>query len=949
MLRHNWIIVLAAFAAVGLAIFDDYDIAFDDLNQRRLGLEALDHALRTLGFPAEREMPTDFNRFFGVAFELPLVLGERALGLRDTREIILFRHLATHLFFLAGGVFAWLMARRMFAGSPLAALFAMSLFLLHPRIYAHSFYNTKDPIFLAAFMMALYAVHRAFGRNSLFAFACAGVAVGLLTNVRILGAILFPAVWGMLALDFARAAFAAFRQREIGDAMMGILLVPARAAVFTVSAALALYATWPFLWGESPLAFVEGFGVLANHPLRAYQIFWGNVYSNANLPPHFMPVWIAITTPLTTLALAALGILATVWTGARRPLEALGNSETRFRLLLVVCIALTLIALAAIRPRVYDGWRQFYFLYAPVCLMAVCGLSWLASAARSLWTRPALRRMPAVVRGTRPALVIYAAAALGIALTAVEIFSIHPHQGLYFNRLVDKRALFYQWEQLSWGIGRYQWMRFLLDAYPDSDLNVRRHGAWGAAFVPPQERSRLIKRGETADFYVTNHREVSMYRIGRYTEPFAPILYQNRIYGNPVTSVLAVNLDWVDGETADAYRRMFREISSGEPDIRADYDVYLREDAVFYLKDRCGREDTRGRFLAGVAPVNADDVSPFFREAGYNFADFDFDLYGVRFDGKCMIRYPLPDYPVRAVETGRLFAGENAAGWRKVIPIPPSPDTLEKWRREYARASAGQPIARSRFDLYRDGDALIFLKEPCAEEDARGRFFVNFFPPNEYDLPKEVREVEGESRDLTLDRRGKVFSRFYQDVGYEYDFADFDFHLHGVRFDGKCMIRYPLPDYGIRAVETGRFLAGDGAAAWRETASLPPSPEALEKWRREYARASAGQPIVRSRFDIYLDGAALIYTKEPCAEEDTRGRFLVSVFPANEDDLPSDRLALGHESRNFTFKNQGVRAGGMCVARAALPAYPIERLELGQWMPGGDTLWREGVDISGER
>ena len=947
--RRNWIVVLAAFAAVGLAIFDDYGLAFDDLNQRLLGLEALDHALRALGLPAERELPTDFRRFFGVAFEIPLALGEMALGLRDTREIILFRHLASHLFFLTGGVFAWLLARRMFAGSPIAALFAMLLFLLHPRIYAHSFYNTKDPVFLAAFVIALYAVHRAFGRNSLSAFALCGIAVGLLTNVRILGAILFPAVLGMLALDFGRAAFAALRRRGSGEeTRREILSVSARAAVFALSAALALYATWPFLWGKSPLAFVDGFGILANHPLRTYQVFWGDVYPNTNLPPHFIPVWIAATTPLMTLALAALGICATVRTGARRPAEALGNSETRFRLLLVACLALTLIALAAIRPNVYDGWRQFYFLYAPVCLLAVCGLRPLASAARSLWTRPALRRLPAALRRTRPALAIYSAAALGIALTAVEIVAIHPNQGLYFNAAVDKRALFYQWEQLSWGIGPYQWMRFLLDAYPDSDLSVKRFAPYGVAFLPPRDRGRIVKGGATADFYVTGHREIYMYRIGEYAEPFAPILYQKRIYGNPIMSVLAVNLDWADGEVADAYRRMFREVSAGEPVVRADYDVYLREDAVFYLKDRCGQEDERGRFLAGSAPVRADDVSRFYRDAGYNFTDFDFHLYGVRFDGKCMVRYPLPDYETRAVEIGRFFEGDDAAGWRKVVPIPPSPETLEKWRREYARASEGDAIVRSRFDIYRDGDELVYLRESCAEEDTRGRFFVNFSPANADGLPREVREVEGESREAALDQRGKFFSRFYRDAGYEYDFADFDFHIHGVRFDGKCMIRYPLPDYGIRAFETGRPPAG-GAAAWRESASLPPAPETLEKWRREYARASEGEAIVRSRFDIYRDGDTLIYLKEPCAEEDARGRFLVSVFPANADDLPGERREPGHESRNFTFSNQGVHAGGICAARVSLPAYPIKRLELGQWLPGGDTIWRETVDIADGR
>ena len=65
--------------------------------------------------------------FYGVTFEIPLMLVERALGLEHSREISLMRHLLSHLFFLTGGFFAWLLARRMFS-SPALALCAMLLF-----------------------------------------------------------------------------------------------------------------------------------------------------------------------------------------------------------------------------------------------------------------------------------------------------------------------------------------------------------------------------------------------------------------------------------------------------------------------------------------------------------------------------------------------------------------------------------------------------------------------------------------------------------------------------------------------------------------------------------------------------------------------------------------------------------------------------------------------------
>ena len=193
--RHSAIVALAAFAIVGVSVLDDYGIAIDEGAQRSGGMASLDYILGDAD-----ALPNDVNRFYGVAFELPLIAVERLLRLEDSRAIHLSRRLVTHLFFLAGGFFAWLLAHRLF-GSRLVALLAMLIFLLHPRIYAHSFFNTKDLPFLSMFMIALYLIHRAFRRDTVWAFALCGVGVGFLANIRIMGVMLIPAVLGMLALD----------------------------------------------------------------------------------------------------------------------------------------------------------------------------------------------------------------------------------------------------------------------------------------------------------------------------------------------------------------------------------------------------------------------------------------------------------------------------------------------------------------------------------------------------------------------------------------------------------------------------------------------------------------------------------------------------------------------------------------------------------------------------
>ena len=266
-------------------------------------------------------------------------------------------------------------------GSPALALCAMLLFLLHPRIYAQSFFNTKDPAFLSAFMIALYLLHRAFERRTVWAFACAGVAVGLLANIRSMGALLYAAALGLIALDFCISATnRAFRLDADPQAGMGRIL--ANAAAFAIAAPITLYLTWPLLWTNPLSEFFRALTTATEHPLPIIQVFMGETVHSSDIPPHFHMTWMAITTPPMTLALAGAGAAATLWRGAARPLDALRNTETRFRLMIVACLALTLAALAVFRPNGTDGWRQAYFLHAPLCLLAACGLGWLASRRR---------------------------------------------------------------------------------------------------------------------------------------------------------------------------------------------------------------------------------------------------------------------------------------------------------------------------------------------------------------------------------------------------------------------------------------------------------------------------------------------------------------------------------------------------------------------------------------
>ena len=42
-----------------------------------------------------------------------------------------------------------------------------------------------------------------------------------------------------------------------------------------------------------------------------------------------------------------------------------------------------------------------------------------------------------------------------------------------------------------------------------------------------------------------------------------------------------------------------------------------------------------------------------------------------------------------------------------------------------------------------------------------------------------------------------------------------------------------------------------------------------------------GELIIRSKYDVYLDGKTLTYVKSPCAHDDAGNRFILHVIPVD--------------------------------------------------------------------
>ena len=175
-----------------------------------------------------------------------LLLG-RVLGLEDSRDVLLGYHLASHLFFLFAGLICSVLAYRVTGSRGLACL-AMLVFVLHPRLYAHSFFNSKGVARLEHVHDRAFSRPQAFGKDTKFAFVVCGLGTGLLVNIRVMGAVFLVAVVGMRCIDYWRA-------RDGGERVHAV----ATTGLYVLAAATASYATWPYLWADPAVRMAEAF------------------------------------------------------------------------------------------------------------------------------------------------------------------------------------------------------------------------------------------------------------------------------------------------------------------------------------------------------------------------------------------------------------------------------------------------------------------------------------------------------------------------------------------------------------------------------------------------------------------------------------------------------------------------------------------------------------------
>ena len=885
ILARHWgaLLALALFLVAGLAVLDVYGVTFDTVWERTIAVVHLRHVVGDGEvFLALRHA----DHLYGVAFLAPLLFIEPAFGLGDARYIYLSRHLITHLFFLTGGLFAYMLAYRLFGGR-LLAVGAMLLFLLHPRLYAHSFFNGRDIPFLVMFMTALFLAHRAFRRDSLSAFVLLGVGAGLLVNLRIMGVVLLAAVPALRALDFAQASGWAERKRVLFTT-----------GAFALASALTVFASLPYLWGNPVRRAVKWWAISSDHPTTPLELFRGTAYRSADFPAEYLPVWLSITSPPFALLLGALGAAAILAWAVRGPRKALRSESLRFGALALGCFAAPVAGAILLDINIYNGWRQMFFLWAPFALLAAFGLQWLAGALGRTRFRMAA---------------VYGAAGAGLATAALSAGLIHPNQQEYFNFLVDRvtpERLRSQYAMNYWGATLWQGLRWI--AAQPAESSAAPSAITGSHAVPARRLNNAMVLPESARARLANAVPFDFVSGGRISSwsRSSRELHRVKVYANTLTII----------ESRDDLQEVYEAVRGREPVTADAFDVHRVDGALALVMEPCAPAfiDRVSVFLRAF-PVDAGDL-PAWRE-GKAFEPRYFDLrnYGAYFEGKCVASLPLPAYPVADFELRWSLELRDAA------------ETQERARRtrEEGRllARAAHPAA---YDVYLADGELAYLNDACDPQETDHPFHLNVYPERIDDLPEERREHGFERFHFEFLLNGAL-----ADGGCVAFFPLPDYPVAAIQTgqsDGDRIDTWvaEFPGFQLRYRNPRDARGGD---LWLAEFWIDP-----ERRLAESASGASGEPVARGAFEVHLADGALVYVKEPCSRADTEARFFLHITPERADDLPEERRAHGFDNLDFAFFPNGALFDGKCAVRTALPSYAVESIRTGQY-DGDGEIW----------
>jgi len=425
---------------IGFFIFPDYGISLDEDNTRLGGFVTLKYIFEVF-FPSKVALIDEIitvpsmadwkESGIGPIFDLPTAFIEFFFKIEDSRQYYLMRHFINFLFFLALVYFFFLLIIKRY-NSFFLGILGSTFLILSPRIFAQSFYNNKDIVFMSLFTIGLYSLINFLEKPNIKNALILSFISSLAIDIRILGVMLPALTLLFYVMNMLRNQ--KYKKKPIIPLLILLISLPFFITFF-----------WPYLWPDPLNNFIATFKSLSNFHAEpvAYSLYLGEYIRTQNSPWHYQIVWIFATTPVFYIILFIVGFIFLIRRFVKRifKIEKIGIYDDFWRSkkelhdqIFLFSFVVPLFYIISFNSPSYDGWRHLYFIYPSFLMISLFGLH--------------IIKITFFKKNKNLLLIL---SFLLVIPTCFWMFKYHPYQNVYFNFLTGKNFKTH-FEMDYWGL-----------------------------------------------------------------------------------------------------------------------------------------------------------------------------------------------------------------------------------------------------------------------------------------------------------------------------------------------------------------------------------------------------------------------------------------------------------------------------------------------------------------
>lgn len=523
---HFVLLFFIFYAVAGLVLFDDYGSGPDEGIERQTSLVNYRYTIEKLNLPVSDAVETWLaylpplkeyrDRYYGTALHGLLVLIESDFQFRlEPRIFYGMRHFFTFLNFYLASICFYQLLKNRFANR-LLSLTGVILLVSSPRIFAESFYNNKDILFLSWYIFSVFFLLRWLKKPKIANALLAGGILAFTINTRMTGIVLLPF---LLFFALIRAVVTHdWDKRKTGSL-----------AVLLLSTLAVFYLITPNFWDHPLQVLIETLSFSSSHPNHsaAGNLFMGRIV-DASVEWSYIPVWIAVTTPTVIMLISLVGTVVLAFRFIKAPILFLKNQLSFDDLFIFSTGVFPVIYIILTHVTIYNGWRHCYFCYPTLVYQAILGIHAILDISSA-------ETFPHSVKQFFISMMV----SLTIVANVLFIIRNHPFEYAYFAPLMRSKASLFSGDY--WGISTRQLLEYIVKNDDRSliriDHSQTNSGSINRGNLDESDRNRLelLYESENAD-YLLFTRDDKNFQAEMF--PDFETVFTVEVEGDPISRVL---------------------------------------------------------------------------------------------------------------------------------------------------------------------------------------------------------------------------------------------------------------------------------------------------------------------------------------------------------------------------------------------------------------------------